>query len=602
MRSGSSSGKTLKAMLRYTILIMMAAIAVMPASAQSTETKGRAERLESESMRLLDELVTEAGAIENQEVRVKLLVEALEIYWDRDNTKARNLLNDLTIQIVALLIDAARENRQNMEFRFRAGSNVKEIRERILLFLSGKDTRSALQFLQATRQPVRLGSPDEDAALEMQMAARIASQDPETAYRIAEGKLDKNLHPQVTEIFKSLVRDSPAHALRLGGEMNSKLRSSVITENYQSINFILNMVEALNTRLEKGASGAPPLNERDTESFRQLLRETLEILVRNVLTITPAGFEDNSKADTLRFFMIRINEWYSAVDKYLPNRSAAVRARVRQIQSLNGKLPQNMLIADFEKQVEGKSVDVILEMAGSAPEEARRTLYQKALEQAIEEGDQETAVKIASEKLEMSDDGPGSQYSIRRRAAEQAVKKRKYEQALQMLPPDIPDDEKANLLSRWAAAATEAGSPGVAKELIERARALVGQRTESRKDLETQVSIALAAIETDPDHGFETAGIAIERLNRLIASVLDFVKFESMVRDEFPLEIVQQTGQLNQNLVSLLSRLAAVDFQRTENLLGRWQAREMRIMIGFNVIRKILIGEQAVPRENSGGM
>lgn len=601
MRSGSSSGKTLKAMLRYTILIMMAAIAVMPASAQSTETKGRAERLESESMRLLDELVTEAGTIENKEVRVKLLVEALEIYWDRNNAKARNLLDDLTNQVAALSMETAGESDQASNRNFRERYRIKEIRQRILLFLTGRDARLALRFLQATRQPADPGSPDEDAALEMQMAARIAWQDPEAACRIAEGKLDEDLNPQVVEIFRSLVRHSPVHAVRLGGEMIGKLRSAAVTESYQSLNFIFTMAEALNSRLAppNGAAATAPLNERDLGSYRQLLRQTLEIIVSNLLKINPEDLNDDSKTDILRSFIIRINSLSAAVDTYLPDRSNAFRARLRQIQSSNDKLNQQIQVADLVKRFEGRSAGELIEMAKSVPPHARDMLYRKAVEMAIEEGDQETAMKIARDELGVIH----TEYNgIKRRAAMQAFRKNKFEQALRMLPQGMPDDEKAAVLAVWASVAMEAGNPIVAGDLIVKAKALIGQRTESRKDLETQLAIALTAISTEPDHGFEIAGIAIDRLNRLVAAVLDFVKFESMAGDEFPLEITSRTEQLNQNMVSLLSRLATIDFQRTENILGRWQAREMRIQMGFNVIRKILIGDQAVPREDSGGM
>lgn len=573
-----------------------------PADKEAVERQA----VEKKSIRLLDELVSEAASITHPETKLALMTSAVELYWDRDEPKARNLVNEVMNQIIALNAEYSVAESAVRLGRFSRHSPLMRVRSGMLGFLSKKDSRLALQFLQATRPAQNQNSVsgmspvDEDRYLEMELAANVANHDPDTAFRVAEESLASGLDHQVFEIFNSLAKKSPPHAIKLAGLINSHLQSKNILESYNDINSLFSMLQSLRMHVggpaekDRKTKTNSNMREQDLEAYRQLIRDNLELMAKTVIRITPADLVDQRRSDQTRTLLTQLQEWISELDAYLPNRSAAVKAKLAQYKSATHYSPNNQLAAEFGKNVGDKSAREILELASGAPEEVRPQLYQMALEKAVSDGDTETARQIAREKMGNPVNGLEILNSIERQAADRAAKLGKFDEALRLLPADMPDDEKGQLLAEWASSAAAANDPVTAKKLIDQVRTLVGDKMESRRQIDTQILIAISSIKADPDSSFEIAHASIERLNRVIAAGLEFARFEGMSENGFGLEFLQFTEMTNSKINILISRLARVDFEKTENVLRRWQMPEIRIQMALSVLRDLLISPEPV--------
>ncbi len=569
------------------------------------------QAVEKKSLRLLDELVSEVASITHPQTRLALMTSAVELYWDRNEPKARNLVNEVMSQIIALNAEYSGPESAARLGSFSRRSHSMQLRSGMLHFLSKKDSRLALQFLQATRPAQNqnsvsgLSSVDEDRYLEMELAANIAGNDPDTAYRVAEESLARGLDHQVFEIFNSLAKKSPPHAIKLAGLINSHLQTKNILESYNDINSLFSMLQSLRMQVggpaekDRKAKTNSNMREQDLDAYRQLIRDNLELMAKTVIRITPADLVEQSRSDQSRTLLTQLQEWIPELDAYLPNRSAAVKAKLAQYKSATHYTPQNNAAAEYIKSTSDKSAREILEMASSAPEDVRSQLHYRALEKAVSDGDAETARQIAREKVGNPVNGLEMLNSLELQAAYRSAKLGKFDEALRLLSADMPDDEKGQLLADWASFAADANNPVAAKKLIDQARALVGDKMESRKQVDTQILIAISSIKTDPDSSFEIAHAAIERLNRVIAAGLEFTRFEGMSENSFGLEFLQITEMTNSKINILISRLARVDFEKTENVLRRWQMPEIRIQMALSVLRDLLINPEPITDKTS---
>ncbi|MBK9313188.1 MAG: hypothetical protein IPM55_02900 [Acidobacteria bacterium] len=595
-------------LIRLSMIMIILLVGFGRVCGQTPADKAELERqaIEKKSLRLLDELVTEAASITHPQTRLALMTTAVELYWDRDEPKARNLINEVMNQIIALNAEYSGPESAARLGRMSRRSHPMALRSGMLRFLSKKDSRLALQFLQATRPAQSLNTiygnanVDEDRYLEMELAANIAGNDLDTAYRIAEESIARKLDHQVFEIFNSLAKKSPPHAIKLGGLINSHLQSKNILESYNDINSLFSMLQSLRMQVggpagkDSNAKSHSGLREQDLDAYRQLIRDSLELMAKTVIRITPADLVEQRRSDQTRTLLTQLQEWIPEFDAYLPNRSAAVKARLNQYKSATHYTPQNHAAAEYIKSTSDKSAREILEMASSAPEDVRSQLHYRALEKAVSDGDAETARQIAREKVGNPVNGLEMLNSLELQAAYRAAKLGKYDEALRLLSADMPDDEKGQLLADWASSAADANNPVAAKKLIDQARALVGNKMESRKQVDTQILIAISSIKADPDSSFETAHAAIERFNQVIAAGQEFARFEGMGDNDFGLEFLQFTEMTNIKINILISRLARVDFEKAENVLRRWQMPEIRIQMALSVLSDLLINPEPI--------
>ncbi|HEY8458858.1 MAG TPA: hypothetical protein VIM99_00670, partial [Blastocatellia bacterium] len=278
------------------------------------------------------------------------------------------------------------------------------------------------------------------------------------------------------------------------------------------------------------------------------------------------------------------------IDKFLPARAAAVRAKVAQFDKAKYNNPYEKFYAEYGNDLHNKSLQELLALAAKAPQEVRQNIYYQAVIKAIDQGDDQTARKIVKENIPDKWQANDLLSNIERRNAERAVSEGKYAEARKSLARMGTDEQRASALAGWASAAAAKGDEKSARELLEEARALIGSRMQRRDELDAQIAVASAAVNIDPNLSFEIAAAAIDRINRLLAANMEIQTFGGMEEGEAR---IAEGGwsAYSGNIVPLFIALAGKDFDRVAGLLKHWQSNELRLAMSLSLAQSILGGQ-----------
>ncbi len=585
---------------------------------RTEEEKKAAKELERKAMALIDEIGAEAMSLRLAENRIHILTSASDVLWARDEERARSLVRRAMDQIVAHMREvkekAAREERLYFDSRYPRRYDASYLRHTVLNLLARRDAKLALEFLQLTRSLQPTGdarNPGEEQAekvMELNLASQVAGSDPQTALRIAGEHLSGKVDHQVVHFWSALQRIDPKAASTLTARIISSLKSQDVMADYEASGFVFSALNALRARADEIASAqddpdAANSAQLDSAEIQQAYRDALEVVVAAALKITVNNMIDQEEAFRARNLLMQIPSYLTDIEKLLPSRVAAIRAKVAQFDKAGHGNPYEKFHAEYWRELHGKSPQELLVLASKAPQEVRQNIYHQAINKAIEQGDDGMARKIIKDNIPDKRQANDLLSFLDRIIAERAVGEGKYAEARKYLARMGADEQRASTLAEWSSAAAGLGDEKSAREMLEEARSLIGSRMQRSDQLEAQMAIANAALNLDPDVSFEIAEAAIERLNRLAAANLEFQTFggmedaETRITDGFPWD------GYTVRVPPLFAALARKDFDRAVNLLKRWQSKEIRLTLSLELVQNILGGqgvgffEDAPPRK-----
>jgi hypothetical protein len=577
---------------------------------QTDEEKKAAKELEKKALALIDEMVAEAASLRLAENRVHILTGASELLWERDEERARAIAREAINQVVAQMREArekaAQQDGQYFDLRYptqyRGRYGAPYLRQAVLGLLARRDARLALEFLQLTqslrpngnsRDP---GEEQQEKMMELSLASQIAENDPQTALRIAEEYLDGDLDFHAVNLWSVLQRKDPKAASALTEKIISSVKSQDLLSDYNASGFVFNVLSVLRSRameIDNARNNPDPANAPQVNSaeIQQAYREALEAVASATLKITVNGMINPDEADRARNLIMQVPTYLQDIEKFLPSRVAAVRAKVAQFDKAKYNNPYEKFYAEYGSDLNNKSLQELLTLAAKAPQEVRQNLYYQAVNKAIDHGDDETARKIVKENIPDKWQANELLSNIERRNSERAVGEGKYADARKALARMGTDEQRASTLAGWASAAAGKGDEKSARELLEEARALIGSRMQRSDELEAQIAVASAAVNIDPNLSFEIADAAIERINRLLAANMEIQTFSGMEEGETRIAEGGGWGGYSGSIVPLFITLARKDFDRAANLLKHWQSNELRLMMSLTLAQNILGGQ-----------
>jgi hypothetical protein len=582
---------------------------IQPAPQEPKETeeeKKAAKELEKKALGLLDEMVAEAASLKLAENRVHILAGASDVLWARDEERARALVREAMDQAVAHMREAkekaTQEDGQYFDSRYPRRYNASYLRHIVLNLLTRRDPKLALEFLQLTRSlqaadnARNSGEEQQEKALELNLASQIAESDPQTALRIADDYLNGKLDYQVINLWSALQRKDPKAASALTEKIINGLKSQDILADYNASGFAFGVlsvlktrgVEIANARNISDAANAPQINSAE---IQQAYRDVLEVVVAATLKITTNNLINQEEANKARGLLVQIPNYLADIEKILPARAAAVRAKVAQFGNAKYGSPYEKFYAEGGRDLHLKSLPELLALASKAPQEVRQNIYYQAVNKAIEQGDEETARKIVKENIPDKWQANDLLSNIERRTTDRAVGEGKFAEARRSLARMRTDEQRASALAEWASAAAGKGDEKLAREMLGEARSLIGSRMQRSDQLEAQVAVASVAVNIDSDMSFEIAEAAVDRINRLVAANLEIQSFGGM--EEGEIRIMDGGGWVGYSgsIVPLFAALARKDFDRAVSLLKRWQLNELRLMMNLSIAQNILGGQ-----------
>jgi hypothetical protein len=574
------------------------------ANAQEAEEAKRAQaELEKKALAFLEQLISDSASLTLAENRVYVQARAVELLWKHDETRARALAREVMNQIIAVNSELTPAGDQDsylpsiQMMALRAG-NIGSMRNQMVSFLSSADSKFALEFLRATRRPdtadSRMGGDrNQEKYIEYQLAAQVAGNDPQMSFQMAEELIKNGLNYQVFSILNNLANKDQQLGARLANAIVEKIKTTDLLSGYDNVNFANQMLNYLKSQIGQATeaqrlSSVSPSSTSPMPNAQQAYRDVLNSYVGAALKLTSRNLVSPQDADKGRNLLRSIKGFLPDIETHLPSRATALRAKLKEFDDALYYSPQDRYYQEYNQKMQNKSSQELMAMAPTAPQEVRDYIYQQAVHKAVEQGDKETARKIAREN--MSNQGYANQIiaNSERQSAEQAANEGKYDEAQRLLNQFGLEQDKANALARWASSAFARGDEKAARQLLDEARGLLGGKVQTRQQLDAQGSIAVAYLKIDPEVTFELVERAIERLNEVIAAQMEINTFNGGREGEQFMGSGEISNANAINLSYIGPELMRKDFDRTVSLLDRWQLKEAKIMISLGVIQNLL--------------
>jgi hypothetical protein len=408
--------------------------------------------------------------------------------------------------------------------------------------------------------------------------------------QIAEEYLNGRPDYRLLNIWNALQGKDPKAASSLTDRMVSQVKSQDILGDYGTLNFAFGMLGSLKSRADAVANTQNNQNATNYNlaEIRQAYRDVLEVVAAAALKITANNMFDQEGANKAHNLMSQIPGYLSDIEKLLPSSAAAVRAKIAQFNKAPNISPQQKFYAEYGGDLYKKSAQEVLALAQKAPPEVSQSIYHQAVQKAMAAGDEETARRIIKDDITDKFQANSLLSDVERRTAERAVGEGKYADARRSLARMSTDEQRASALAGWALAAANKGDQKSAVEMLRESRALIGLRMQRNDQLETQMTIANAAVNIDLDASFEIAEAAIERINRLVAANAELQTFGGMDEGEIRINGGNIWGGHSGSIVTLFAALTRKDFDRAVALLKRWQSNELRLMLSLSLAQNIL--------------
>jgi hypothetical protein len=607
-----------------------------PATAQASPDPQQQEekaKLERKANALLEQVINEAQSLKLPENRIRVQIAAGDMLWDKNPVRARGLFVDAGAVIAQMNVDLDRTDRNEMQ-------SVNQLRQELVLSAGRHDAELGYQLLHSTQPPTpsnpgngRRNFPDLQGNLEQSLLAEIASTDPKVAYQKTVEALDKGEYPSaVGRVLAQLQAKDKDAFDKLSSKVLSKLNADNLTASREAGNMALGLLRPGPRPAENSTSNSSSTNTASNattvsnqvlsgSSYHDLLDATVSAALtaqrpapgtnqfgtmaivgggpggrgRGAPQVLQTGPDDaQTQQNNARTLLMQMQTMLPMVDQYLPDRAQAVRQKLTELGMNNNMMASMSQMANAMQQ---NTSDSLLTAARVAPPQMQPRLYQQAAQKAVDEGNTDRAVQIATDHLDESSRNSIMQAVDFKRAAINPTPERLSEirQKLAALPSD---SDRVKFLIELSLT-TQKDNSKLALRFLDDARALVSKKATSYKDFEDQLKVADAYSALDAKKSFDVLEPGIAQLNELLsaAQVLNGFEVEAFKDGELSLrgdsDLVGMVARYGQELASL----AKVDFDHARMTADKFLLPEPRLNAKLLMVQSAL-GVQPPPLDN----
>ena len=614
-----------------------------PATAQASpdpqQQQEEKAKLERKANALLEQVINEAQSLKLPENRIRVQIAAGDMLWDKNPVRARGLFVEAGAVLAQMNVDVDRTDRNEMQ-------SVNQLRQELVLSAGRHDAELGYQLLHSTQPQASATNsgngrrliPDMHSNLEQSLLATIAATDPKVAYQKAVEALDKGEYPTaVGRVLAQLQANDKEAFEKLSSKVLSKLGQDNLTASREADNMALNLLRP-GPRPSDTSTNTTSSSSNDTTGARkvsnQVLSESayhdlLDATVSAALTAQrPAPGTNTSSSMTVmnsvgpggrgargpqifqtgppddaqmqqnnaRLLLMQMQMMLPQIDQYLPDRASVVRQKLSELGINNNQMASMGQMASAMQQ---NTSDSLLTAAGVAPPQMQPRLYQQAAQRAIDEGNPDRAVQIASDHLDESARNSIMQAVDFKRAAINPTPEKLAEirQKLAALPSD---SDRVKVLIELSST-TQKDNPKLALRFMDDARTLVTRKATSYRDFEDQIKVADAYSAIDAKKSFEVLEPGIAQLNELLsaAEVLNGFEVEVFKDGELSLrgdsDLVGMIARYGQELASL----AKLDFDHARMTADKFLLPEPRLNAKLSIVQSAL-GMQPLGYVNNG--
>lgn len=637
----------LKKIAPFIILLASAAIAVAQTATAQTATAQQSPdpqqqqeekaKLEKKAVALLEQVVTDSQVLKLPENKIRVNIAAGDLMWDKSPARARSLLTDAGAMLGQVMVEVDRTDRDDMMM-------VNQLRQDLVLTAGRHDAELGYQLLHSTQQPPQTQTTaagpgrgnrqfvfDQGSNLEQALLTTVATTDPKFAYQKAVESLDKGDFPtSLSRILTQLQTKDEELFKKLSDKTLNRLASDSLLASRQATSVAMNLLSP--GPMPASTSGTQqtqtPVNT-NANTRAPILSESayhdlMDSAITAALSVTSMGPINNiqrgggaaKKIDALqqlqqqqnppddatvrqnnaRSILFSLQGMLPQIDQYMPERAQSVRQKLTEL-GVNTNTTQTFGNQMRTAMQQGSS-DSLVTAASTAPPQIQSRLYQQAAQKAIDEGNTDKALDIASNHLDEAGKTAIMQ-AVDFKKLTMTASPEKMNEIKQKLAALPSDSERVKYLIDLATA-TQKDNQKLALRFMDDARTLIARRALNYNDFQDQLKVADAYATLDAKKSFEIMDAGIAQLNELLQAATILNGFEVDIFKEGELSL-----KANDDLVGMVSRygaqlsaLAKVDFDGARSSAEKFQMPEPRMNARLMIVQSIL-GTQPVANVNN---
>src|SRR3989475_4815847 len=575
-------------------------------------------KLEKKATVLLEQVVSEAGALKLPENRIRVQIAAGDMLWDRSATRARGLLSDAGAMPSQMILEGDRTDRDEMQ-------TLNQLRQDLVLTAGRHDAELGYQLLRWTQPQTNTTNAaggrrfgfDPQGNLEQSLLATIAATDPKVAYQKASEALDKGEYPTALNRVLAQLQSKDEEAFKkLSDKALGRLGSENLLTTREAASLALNLLlpgPRVTGTASNQTTQANTTNARNnstqvlSESAYHDLLDNAVAAALNATSLTPGNNmrgtgpggrfrmppnqpttndDAQNRQNNARTLLFGLAAMLPQIDQYVPERSQTVRQKMTDLGMGNNA---NMTYGNQMRTAMQQGTSETLEAAAkTAPPQMQSRLYQQAAQKAVDEGNTDRALQLANDHLDESTRNSIMQAVDFKRLTTTASAE-KLDEIKQKLAGLPSDSDRVKYLIDFSTS-TQKDTPKLALRFPDDARNLVNKRAANYKQFEDQLKVADAFAAVDSKRSFEVLEPGIAQLNELLsaAQVLNGFEIEIFKEGEMSLrsdnDLVGMVSRFGQELASL----AKVDFDQARMTADKFQLPGPRLNAKLQIVQSVL--------------
>ena len=556
---------------------------------KGTAQKEAAQKsLEQKALTLLDQVSAQTGSLKLPENRIHVQAKVVSVLWPRDEKRARTLFGEAMSGLGALINGLDPNDPQYPQ----ALQTCSQLRTELMQTASQRDPKLALDFLRATRLPARqqgYGQLDPETQMELNLASMLAAKDPKIALQLAEESLTKGASSQAIGILSQLINKDREAATTLANDILKKLRTSNLLASYETMNAALGLLNIERRSQAGDRSANSSSNKPELVITDAMLREVIELMMAAVMSVSANGAQNSPEFNNARNALNTLQAYKALVEKYAPSRVAALQQKTAEFESTLDA--HSKAWREIQNLSQKGTIDDMLTAVAKMPPETQPDMYRQTAAKAFGEGNTALAQQIITEHVSDPAQRAWMLADLDRQAFWHAVNEGKLDEARQYAKRLRSVEECVQMMTQLAMNMVNRGDKKQAVQLLNEARAMLGQRPENQMQMNAWLQLAGTYATLEPTRGFEMLESLADQLNNIIAAaaVLDGFHQNGGFREG---EMLLSQGSFATSLVSQyaekLSSLVRADFDRAQAATDHLQLEEARLLIKLAVAQGAL--------------
>lgn len=546
-------------------IIVVLLLCLVSAHAQTPAQRSEANKeLREKAFALLESTAGQVNVLQSPENRARIAANIMDSLWTHDEQRARSLLP---------LIESDIREGLNREDPQRFISDTFQVflklRSDTIERIAKYDPEQALTFLRSTEITTVQRLPnyiaENDRALELRLAKKIAADKPELALKIARESLSRGFSNDLLVVLRQLHRKHKNEVLALYKEIVSKVKDVNLQDDssWQNREFIQRLA----------LSFTPP--QADAATFRELISflitKALDAGCRKrdpndysisgfcawVMSSVPPSYKSDSRVAEL--------EHWASMDHgpgpgYFELNLVEQDGSIDEVLALKEKYPElnaNISWTAFEMARTSGDLAKAREIAKGAAPEVQQMMLQNlnAVEKATSTNEQLLA-------------------ELQRQLNEEPNPEERLPMLLSVADLIAPTDRNTAL------------------KLLDQASDLAGTFQPGWKQTGGQMGIAMMYCHLKSDRCFQIMEMLVPKFNQLVDSALKLDGFDTQyLRDgEWNMSANGRVGELLTGLATYAGYFAWSDFDRAVSLSNQFERTEIRLMAQVKLAQSVLAG------------